>query len=50
MHMDTIQLCFKMLRDCETEGVLVYQITYDNETRQVDIGMIILLPTCRKLM
>lgn len=36
--MDTIQLCFKMLRDCDAEGVLEFQITYDNKIRQVDTG------------
>lgn len=38
MHMNTIQLCFKMLRDCDAEGVLEFQITYDNKIRQVDTG------------
>ena len=36
--MDSIDLFFKVPEDFVTEGLLLYQITYDNKIQQIDSG------------
>ena len=36
--MDSIDLVFKVPEDFVTEGLLLYQITYDNKIQQIDSG------------